>query len=263
MKNKMAIGVCWILALLVLSNCAAFAAKLPQYDGIWFLGFNLKEVPVKDLAVRQAIDQALSKKRIAEKIVSSEVTPISPIPPGMLGYDPDLKPAVQDVAAAKALMKEAGYSMSDPRIKGLSLLHTDGLMTIEIAKQIQADLRYIGIKLDLVEIDAADEEKWAAELASGKHDIFLMGYKAGIDKLFTSEAEVSDVDSADLIEPLFKTGADVNFTGYSNAQVDKLLDQISGFALALKSERHAKLKQINQQLYQDKPVIVLFYIEKL
>ncbi|MFH1684142.1 MAG: hypothetical protein ABIA67_04585 [Candidatus Margulisiibacteriota bacterium] len=143
-------------------------------------------------------------------------------------------------------------------------MHTDGLKTVDIAKKIQSDLRNIGVKVNLVEIPYQNETKWIRELVSNKHDLFLMGYKAGVEQLFaTEEAETEEVDSASLAGPLFKTEGDANFTGYSNEEVDKLLDQISGFNLALKSERHTKLKQINQQLYKDLPVVVLFYIEKL
>ena len=89
-----------------------------------------------------------------------------------------------------------------------------------------------------------------------------MGYKAGIETLFSTQ-EAIDGDSYSLIEPLFQTHGEANFTGYSNAEVDKLLDQLTGINLALKSERHLKLKQINQLLVKASPIEVLFYIEKL
>ena len=126
------------------------------------------------------------------------------------------------------------------------------------------DLRNIGMKVSLVEIDYMDQAKWVEELASGQHDFYLMGYKAGIEEfLSTAEAEDSQVDSYNLVEPLFATKGEANFTGYSNAQVDRLLAQVSNINPALKEERHKKLKQINEELYKDLPVIVLFYIEKI
>lgn len=258
--NKM-IMASLVLGLLVIGHCAFAATK--AYDGIWFLGFKTNEGLFKNPEVRQAVDAVLNKDDIALKIASKEVVPVSPIPPGMLGYDPDLDPMPRDIKYSKHLMKKAGYAMNDARIKGLSLLHTDGLMTIEIAKRIQADLRNIGMKVILVEVPYMNEDKWVDELMSGKHDMFLMGYKAGYEKLFTEEAVAQEIDSYSLVEPLFKTKADVNFTNYSNVEVDELLDQVSGFKLALKSERHNKLKKINQILFKDKPAVVLFYIEKL
>jgi ABC-type oligopeptide transport system substrate-binding subunit len=84
-----------------------------------------------------------------------------------------------------------------------------------------------------------------------------------MERLFTSDEAVADVDSASLLEPLFKTGGDANFTGYSNSAVDKLFAQLAALNPALKEERHRKLKAVNRQLAKDLPVIGLFYIETL
>jgi ABC-type transport system substrate-binding protein len=226
------------------------------------MAINLKTDLFKDVKVREAIDQTIDKEHIVNKIVSDEVVPNSYIPPKMLGYDPDLAPRNQDISYAKLLMKGSGYPINDKRLKNLSLLHTDGLLTVEIAKKVQADLRSIGMKVALVEVNYADEDKWIKELSSGKHDFYLLGYKSGIEQLFTDEA-TSVFDSYSLIAPLFKTGGEVNFSSYSNPKVDKLLGQLESINIALKSDRNAKLKKINQILYKDIPAIVLFYIEKL
>jgi ABC-type transport system substrate-binding protein len=250
-----------LTALMAMIFISPVQAK--EYDGIWFLGMNLKSAVLKNLKVREAVDLAIDKDYIAKKIVSEEVVPVGFVPFGMIGYDPDLEFRFQDIKGAKALMKKAGYSMADPRIKDLSLLHTDGLLTVEIAKKIQSDLRNIGMKVNLFEVSYQNEDKWIKELTSEKHDFFLLGYKAGIEQLFTTEEAAAQIDSFSLIEPLFQSNGDVNFTGYSNPEVDKLLDQLEGINIALKSERHAKLKKINQILYKDHPAVVLFYIEKL
>jgi len=227
------------------------------------MAINQKSEMLKDVRVREAIDQSIDKKHIAEKIVSSEVVPSGYIAPKMLGYDADLVPRDRDIGYAKLLMKGSGYPINDKRLKDLSLLHTDGIMTVEIAKKIQADLRNIGMKVELVEVSYADEDKWIKELSSGKHDFYLMGYKAGIEELFTTEEATGSYDSYSLIAPLFKTDGEVNFSHYSNAQVDKLLGQLESINIALKSDRNAKLKEINRILYKDVPAVVLFYIEKL
>jgi ABC-type transport system substrate-binding protein len=257
--NKIIVHSLLIVSLLIV-NC--FRADAKEYDGIWFLGMNLKHEVLAKQDVRRAINSVIDREHIARKIVSEEVIPVGLIPNGMLGYDPDLDAVIPDLKYAKLLMIKADYPINDKRLKNLSLLHTDGLLTVEIAKKIQNDLRGIGIKVERVEVSYKEEEKWVGELASGKHDFFLMGYKAGIGQLFTTE-EAGQVDSYSLIEPLFASRGEANFTGYSNADVDKLLEQLTGLNMALKSERHAKLKKINQILYQDLPAVVLFYIEKI
>ena len=237
-------------------------AQAKEYDGIWFLGYNLQSELLGSPNVRRAISNALDKTYIAHTIVSDEVVPESVIPPTMIGYDAEMEPSSFDISQAKKLMREAGFAMDDKRIKELSLMHTDGIKTIAIAKRIQQDLKSIGMKVNLHEIDYMSQEAWIGELTSGKHDFFLMGYKAGIEEMFISP-EASNIDSYSLVRPLFETKGSVNFTGFSDKNVDKLLNQLSGINLALKTERHSKLKEINQILVENRPIEVLFYIEKI
>lgn len=243
--------------------CHYSFASAKEFDGIWFMGFNLNQEIVKDIKVRQAINHCVNKEIILKEIVSKETNPTGFIPPSMLGYDPDLDPYIYSIKTAKLLMQEAGYPVDDKRLKKLTLLHTDGIKTIAIAQKIQNDLRNIGIKIELVKVSYMEEEKWITELTSGKHDFFLMGYKAGIENLFNEKGTSSTVDSYNLIEPLFGTKGDANFTGYSDPNVDALLEKTAGLDMALKSERHVKLKEINNILYKDLPAVILFYIETL
>ena len=237
-------------------------ASAKEYDGIWFLGFNLQKPPFDDLKVRQAVAHCMDKNYLAIDIME-ETVPASIVPPGMPGFVPELKPYKRNVDFAKTLIKRAKYRPNDQRLKKLTLLHTDGVKTVAIAKKIQEDLRQIGMEIERVQINFRDEEKWGRALSSRKHHLFLMGYKAEIEQLFTEEATVLAADSYRLLEPLFKTGSEANFTGYSNSTVDMLLDQVSVIGPSFQKEREIKLKEINKTLYRGLPVLVLFYIEKL
>ena len=248
--------VSWLLGFYAFANAKA-------YDGVWFMGFNLKHDLFKDVSVRQAVMHCLDRNFIATTIMSAEAIPGSFIPPGMLGYDPSLKPYKFNPKFAKTLMKRAKLPASDQRLKKIKLLHTDGLKTIAIAQAIKDDLKNIGMKVELIQISYRDQNRWVEELSSGASDLYLMGYKADIEKLFTSEAGVAEVDSTKLIEPLFKSNGEANFSGYVNADIDSLLDQLATLGPGLSSERATKLKEINKILYKDLPAVVLFYIEKL
>lgn len=250
-----------IILLLVFGNYSFASAK--EYDGIWLMGFNLKKPINKNIKFRIAVARSIDKRYIVSTIMSAESVPAGLIPPQMLGYNPELKPIPSNVKQAKLALKAAGYSTNDKRLKTLTLLHTSGVKTIEIANKIQRDLRRIGIRLKLVEIDAFDGEKWSGELAIGKFDFFLMGYKADIDRLFTDDPDTSKPDGYDLLSPLFRTGGPANFFGYSNPKFDLLLGKTAGLDRSLQIERHAKLMEANDLLYKDLPAIGLFYIEKL
>ena len=239
-------------------------AYAKDFDGVWFLGFNLQKPPFDDLKVRQAVTNSLDLNAIASRIMSAE-SGAGLIPPGMAGHDPALAPYKMNPDYARLLMKRAKYSLKDQRLKKLTLLHTDGLKTIAIAKLIQSDLQSLGMRIERVEVSYSDAAKWEKELKSGKHQLFLMGYKADGAQLFSEEATAGDngPESVSLLEPLFKTGEPANFTGYSNPAVDMMFDQLSVISPVLSKEREIKLKEINKALYKDLPAVVLFYIEKL
>ncbi|MBN3033334.1 MAG: hypothetical protein JW873_04495 [Candidatus Saganbacteria bacterium] len=238
-------------------------ASAKEYDGIWFLGFNLRQPPFERPLVRQAAAVCLDAAAFTA-IMSEETVPAGFIPPGLAGHDPLLAPYRRDPAYAKTLMKRAGYSLADQRLKKLTLLHTDGIKTIAIAKEIKRELAALGMKLALVEVSYRDAARWQKELKSGRHQLFLMGYKADANAPFSSaEALGRRPDSAALLEPLFHSGGAANFSGYTNPEVDMLFDQLDVLSPALLGERELKLKAINGALYKELPGVVLFYIEKL
>ncbi len=238
-------------------------ADAKEFDGLWFIGFNFKHELFQDVRVRQAIVHCLDRNYIMTAIMSEEVLPGSFIPPGMTGYDPSLKPYKFNPGYAKTLMQRAQLPPSNRRLKTIKLLHTDGVKTIAIAQNIQNDLKKIGMKIELIQISYRDQNRWQQELSSGTNDLFLMGYKADIEKVFSSEAGAAEIDSSKLIDPLFKSNGEANFTGYTNTNLDSLLGQLASIGPGLKSERAAKLKEINKILYKELPVVILFYIEKL
>jgi ABC-type transport system substrate-binding protein len=161
-------------------------------------------------------------------------------------------------------MQKAHISLTDKRLKILSLLHTDGVKTIEIAKRIKKELKNIGMDINLAQVSYKEHDIWVNSLASGKFDFYLMGYKADTHQLFaTDEAVNNKPEIYLLLAPLFSSSGEANFTGYRNIKVDNLLSQVEQTNPLLNEEREPKLKTANKIIYKDLPVIVLFYIEKL
>lgn len=76
-----------------------------------YLGFNgEKPGPLADPRVRQAIDHAIDRKTIAERLLKGLGAPTSQIPaPVTFGYDPGLEITAYDPEKARALLAEAGY----------------------------------------------------------------------------------------------------------------------------------------------------------
>jgi peptide/nickel transport system substrate-binding protein/oligopeptide transport system substrate-binding protein len=248
----------WILTLGFYSF-----AEAKEYDGIWFLAFNVQKAPFNNLLVREAVSHCIDRGYITKRIVGEEIIPGGIIPPGMPGFNPTLKPYKKNIKYAKSLMKKAKYSLNDRRLKTITLLHTDGENTIKIADKIKNDLKQLGMKVELVEVSYRDETRWTNELSSKTHQLFVMGYKAESNEEVTGEATPRPADTLSLLEPIFKTGGFANFNSYSDPKVDSLLQQLTMIDSALAKEREKKLLEINRLIYKELPVLILFYIEKL
>lgn len=176
---------CMLMIILCLSLPALAATKeavaYKSYDGIWFMGFNFhKDMFEGDPGklLRLAFNYAIDRKTIANKIIGDKIVPGGVIPPGMEGYDTSLQGYPYSPEKARALLSQAGYTAGDKRLK-LQLLHTDGVKTRQIAKQIKKNLEAIGATISLKEISYKNSDAWNDALESGMFHLFLLGYKTG------------------------------------------------------------------------------------
>jgi peptide/nickel transport system substrate-binding protein len=73
-------------------------------------GKPLPKNPLMDLRVRQALSLAISRQGLAERVQQGMAVPTGQwMPPGAFGYNPAVPVPVQDLAAARRLLAEAGY----------------------------------------------------------------------------------------------------------------------------------------------------------
>jgi ABC-type transport system substrate-binding protein len=182
--------VCILFIVICIFNSYSFA-ETKQYDGVWFLGYNLHIKLFGDengKLVRQAVATAIDREKIAKKMIGDDAVPIGVIPPGMEGYDPSLTPYPHDYAQAKKLMTKAGYPLYDKRLKHISLLMTDGEKTKLIVDEIKRDLINIGFDITTSVVKYSNTKEWERELMSGRYDMFVMGYKAGnVGEIFIAD----------------------------------------------------------------------------
>jgi ABC-type transport system substrate-binding protein len=294
--------------ILVICHCSFASAK--EYDGVWFLGYDLKTSLFGDengKVVRQAVTIAIDRDKIAKKIVGDDTVPVGFIPPGMEGYDPSLSAYPHDYAMAKKLMKSAGYPLSDGRLKHITFLMTDGEKTKLIVDEIKRDLINIGFDITTTVVKYSDTKLWEKELTSGKYDMFVMGYKAGsVGEIFiadkstglfhkftcfkntTDEAEQQYFDrygdavssgfspdpvckpepekaptTLELLKPVFYSKEAANATFFQNKRVDILTEELSVLDEKLRASRQDKFEEIGRIVWEELPVVPLFYITRL
>jgi ABC-type transport system substrate-binding protein len=144
LSSSMQIGSAAYLSLIrepSLRRASYVRAILPQE-------YNFEIQPVGPLAqqkVRLAIAYALNPKAIATQMNGRIVLGGSLVPPGLVGYDPSLKPYPYDPAMARRLLREAGYG------HGLSttLVTVNDPETKNIDEVIQTELGQVGIHVTI------------------------------------------------------------------------------------------------------------------
>jgi len=116
-----------------------------------YMSLNVNIKPFDKLEVRQAVNMAIDKDRLA-KILNDRATPANQIlPPAMGGYDKAYQGYPHDLEKAKALLKQAG--VGDGFTTQLYFQNADPWP--RMGQAIQQDLAAIGIKVELKGLDLA------------------------------------------------------------------------------------------------------------
>ena len=202
-----------------------------------YLGVNTTREPLNDKRVRQAISYALDREEIAAIALYDLAAPSqSPIPEGNF-WRSEYAPYGRDLERAQQLLEEAGVG------DGFALEFMpaqDYPETVRSAEAAQAQLADIGIDATLRPLEWST---WLDEEGQGNFDIYLCSW-------------IGMVDPDDYFYAQHHTGEIFNFTGYSNPELDALLDQ--GRQTLDQEERKQIYDQIQQILIDDLPYIVTF-----
>ena len=174
----------------------------------FFIAMNIEGEIFDDIKVRQAVAHAVDKNLIIDKILGGNAVSISGIlSPDAFGKNTGLPEYGYDPEKAKALLAEAGYP------DGIEVtMDTTGAYK-DTAEAVASLLTRAGIKTQVVVGEGALlTQKWRTK----------GGEKSG-DMYFTSWGNGS-LDPQGIFVPTHVTAARGNSAGYSNPEVDKLLD---------------------------------------
>jgi ABC-type transport system substrate-binding protein len=87
-------------------SCVILATQLHTS----FLALDAEQEPFDDVRMRRAVAHAIDRNRLVEEAYGGmAVSASGPIPPGLMGYDPDYRGLSYDPDLARRLIKEAGY----------------------------------------------------------------------------------------------------------------------------------------------------------
>lgn len=136
--------------------------KIGNRVGIYYYSINANLKPFDDVRIRKAFQMAIDKQQLLDTLYDGRGTVQSGImPPGLIGYNPDLPEIKYDPDAAKALMAEAGYP--DGFEMDICMV-TDNPQTLQMNEMVQAMLLKVGIKANIIQMD---QSAWYATRAEG------------------------------------------------------------------------------------------------
>ncbi len=226
------------------------AVEAPQLLALRYLYFPNHVPPYDDPRIRRALNFALDKRSFLDTHGVTAGTPAATgvVPPGIPFFIPKGSHSGHDLEKARALLAEAGY----PGGKGLPPLELpvlrDGVYPREPASKARdeclvACLARVGVKVRLVEV-----QRYL------KVDDPLFRHRAILDDN-TWYADFPDPDN--FLRPLFHSKGYMNTFGYSNPEVDRLLDQV--WSETSYTARNKLYHQIEAIVLEDAPIIPTDY----
>jgi peptide/nickel transport system substrate-binding protein len=214
-----------------------------------YLGFNMRDPLLQDARVRKAVGYAIDREGIVRYLRRGLAEPaVGVIPPMSWAFAPDVFAFTRDVAQAKRLLDEAGYTDPDgdgplPRLS-LSLKTSTAEAYRLQAAVIQRSLADAGIAVDVRSYEFAT---LFADVLNGNVQMYTLQWVG--------------VTDPDMLRRVFYSKqtppAGFNRGYYSNPRVDALIDAAS--AAATEPERRQFYADAQRAVAEDAPYVPLWY----
>ncbi|WP_368543444.1 ABC transporter substrate-binding protein [Enterobacter soli] len=212
----------------------------------YYYQFNTARPPFNDVRVRKALNLALDKDIIANKVLGQGQRPAwlisQPDIGGVTLKAPDYAswPMDKRIAEAKKLLEEAGYNASHPLSFNLLYNTSESHQRIAIAASSMWK-KNLGVDAKL------QNQEWKTMLdAMHTHSFDAVRY-----------AWIADYDDATTFLNNFRTGDSQNTTQYTNPDFDKAL--VEAAKAKTTQERGAYYQQAEDLLGRDVPAIPLYH----
>jgi peptide/nickel transport system substrate-binding protein len=176
-------------------------------------GKPLASNPFKDLRVRLALSKAINRQGIADRVMEGLALPAAnPVPPSVIGHDPNLKPEPYDVEGAKKLLAEAGYPNGFTLT--LSTPNNRYINDEQVAQAVAQMFSRVGVT---TKVEALPLSAFLGRARNREFGVALLGWGSlASDLALRSLAHTTDADKG--------FGA-WNWARYSNPALDKLIEQ--------------------------------------
>lgn len=221
-----------------------------------FISWNTSRPLFAEARVRRALTLAIDRQAIIEGLLPGIGRPSAgPILSFMWAADPGLKPLPYDPAAARALLKEAGWEDRDAD----GILDRDGAPFRFELETNQGS----GLRSDIVQMVAAQLKKVGVEAVPKilEYGAFIAGHeKHEYDAFVSSWRESTKVDLKSVFHSSAKTNG-YDYGLYSDPELDQVIDQAR-----VESDRTAARKlwaRAQAIVVRDQPLTFLFERDRL
>ncbi|MDA1053197.1 MAG: peptide ABC transporter substrate-binding protein [Planctomycetota bacterium] len=209
---------------------------------IAFYRLNTTRPPLDDVHVRRALNLAMDKQLICDKVTQGGQIPArSVVPPGLPGYKSPLCGAF-DVEAARAELAKSKYANQPGGIPKLEITYNTNDTHRAIAEIIQQMWKNnLGIDVELKNLE------WNSYL-DAQHTMQYSVCRAGW---------VPDYPDANTFIDMWLTGGENNETGWSNARYDALVKQAAEEPDS--DKRLRRMEEAEAILMDELPIVPIYY----
>ncbi|HVT01781.1 MAG TPA: ABC transporter substrate-binding protein [Thermoanaerobaculia bacterium] len=208
-----------------------------------YLTFDCSKPPFNKVEVRQAVQYAINKDRINQRIFSGLGVPAqSLLPPGLLGHDPNLKGYQYDPERARQLLSQSGYGSGfsiDYPNWDTNEFYNSGQVTLIIE-----DLAAVGITMNVTQSDARSVRQ--LQLNENHNSIFTGNWYA----------DFPDPDNFFFIF-LHTQSETIRGTHFHSPELDRTIEEARRSS---DTERRAEIyRELDKLVVRESPFVFLFH----
>src|SRR3989442_2220740 len=210
--------------------------------------FNLKKPQFQNKSLRQALNYAINKQELAEKLYSGAgLAAVGALPPTSWGFDSGLKGYPYDPDKAKALLKDPGYRADTNIPDSTTIPRGYNPQGGKIAEAIQHDFHAVGVKSEIKTTEWTEYRKIQRQ---GALNIAFGGW----------QADTGDPENFLGVFFYSKNQGGVNTSFYGTPEVDKLLEQANEETDVPK--RKALFNQAERKIVDDAPWLFISHMKQ-